>query len=284
MKATEFDAQSAGFKKRHRDVQDLADKGWLVQPKYDGCFGMAVLQQDPDENRMLSRTGEDYSTSCQHLLNRLHSLLPTRRTPCVVLGEVWHPSWEFPKISGSMRRRHRCPELVFVAHDLLPVTLETNKPYGYRLSELRDYIPTACAFGVIVTVGLDRNNVRQQAADLKAQGGFDGVILKDPVAGYKIGNVRNGEIVKVKPTMSLDLYCGSTAIAPGEKTGRDVLRIAVSYKGQYSWVGSGIPHDLKQEDVIGKIVEVEFMGLTPDGYLREPRFKGIRFDKDKPDA
>lgn len=29
---------------------------------------------------------------------------------------------------------------------------------------------------------------------------------------------------------------------------------------------------------------VESLGLTADGKLREPRFKGVRFDKHEPDA
>jgi ATP-dependent DNA ligase len=47
-----------------------------------------------------------------------------------------------------------------------------------------------------------------------------------------------------------------------------------------SWVGSGVPHNIDVSELApGAIVEVEAMGLTPDGKLREPRFKGIRYDK-----
>lgn len=285
MKATEFDAQSAGFKKRYKDVQDLADRGWLVQPKYDGCFGMAVLQEDLADCRMLSRTGEDYSASCGHILATLHGLIG-RAAGDVVLGEVWHKTWEFPKISGSMRRRAACPELVFMVHDLLPLTLETDLPYSMRLEQLRMLVPNfATAGSSVALVGsLPRTNVQNIAIQLKERGGYDGAILKDPIAPYKIGNVRNGEIVKVKPTMSLDLRCVGAAVEAGEKTGRPVLRIVVKHGEHMTWVGSGVTHDLKPEDVIQKIIEIEFMGYTPDGLLREPRFKGIRFDKTQPDA
>jgi DNA ligase-1 len=120
------------------------------------------------------------------------------------------------------------------------------------------------------------------ANDLKAKGGYDGAVLKDPDAGYSIGNVRLGQIVKVKPTQSLDLAVTAWAKDKGEKTGRDVYTLYVQYKGKTTGVGSGVPHDYVP--AVGHIVEVEFMGFTPDGLLREPRFKGVRFDKTQPDA
>ena len=36
--------------------------------------------------------------------------------------------------------------------------------------------------------------------------------------------------------------------------------------------------------VVGKIVQIDAMGESAKGVLREPRFKGIRFDKKKPDC
>ena len=122
------------------------------------------------------------------------------------------------------------------------------------------------------------------AAKLKATGKYDGAILRDPNAGYKIGLVKNGEIVKVKPVLSLDLVVTDVFTEPGAKTGRPVYSIEVIYKGVKSKVGSGVPH--KREDVpdIGQIAEVECMDITAEGKLREPRFKGIRFDKEQADV
>ena len=36
--------------------------------------------------------------------------------------------------------------------------------------------------------------------------------------------------------------------------------------------------------IVGKIVEVEAMGYTSDGFLREPRFIRVRDDKEIPDV
>lgn len=286
MKATEFADQSAAFKKRFADVEELYAAGWWLQRKYDGCFGMAVLRADGD-SRMLSRTGEDYSASCGHILaalDRAAFMEDPTWTELVVLGEVWHLAWDFPKISGSMRRRAPAPELVFVAHDLLPIQLETPHPYRDRWNTLRGMLAYSTDKQLMLahTQRAGVHSVKQYAQDLKAAGGYDGAVLKDPDAGYTIGNVRLGQIIKVKPTQSLDLMIAATETAPGKKTGRAVHSFAVEYRDQRTWVGSGVPHDYVPQ--IGQIVEVEFMGLTPDGLLREPRFKGVRFDKTQPDA
>lgn len=288
MKATEFADQSAAFKKRYANVQALYNAGWWVQPKYDGCFGMAVLQADGD-SRMLSRTGEDYSASCGHILEELDRAAfaahGSNWDSFVVLGEVWHTEWEFPRISGSMRRRAACPELLFMVHDLLPHTLTTPISYSDRLDQLATLLDAPVRLrsvrGVPSQVN-DNHDVQAWAVSLKQRGGFDGAVLKDPGAGYKIGNVRNGEIVKVKPTQSLDLMVTAVQSEPGEKTGRDVYSFAVEYRDERTWVGSGVPHDYVPK--IGDIVEVEFMGFTPGGLLREPRFKGVRFDKTQQDT
>ena len=36
--------------------------------------------------------------------------------------------------------------------------------------------------------------------------------------------------------------------------------------------------------IIGQIIEIEYHELTPNGSLREPRYKGIRYDKTEPDT
>lgn len=286
MKATEFEDQSAAFKKSFPNgVQELADRGWLLQPKYDGCFGMAVIRRDGD-SRMLSRTGEDYSASCGHILEDLETLATQRHqdnwTEFVVLGEVWHPVWAFPQISGSFRRRRPCDDLWFMAHDLLPITLATSTAYVARHQTLLFLMNGGRNRVRPVLNHVDTADVAAYAVNLKLSGHYDGAVLKDPNAGYNIGNVRLGQIVKVKPTQSLDLRVDAWAGEPGEKTGRYVYTVRVTYRGVSTWAGSGIPHDYVPEN--GHMIEVEFMGFTADGALREPRFKGQRHDKPTPDA
>jgi DNA ligase-1 len=115
-------------------------------------------------------------------------------------------------------------------------------------------------------------------------GGYDGAIIRNSNTKYTPGLVKNAEIIKVKPLTSLDLRVDSVMTEPGAKTGRPVYTIEVNYKGVTSKVGSGIPHAYNDVPKIGQIVQIDCLGITADGKLREPRFIGIRHDKEEPDT
>jgi DNA ligase-1 len=289
LKAVEFGKLSSKFRKKWADEQALWEAGWLAQRKYDGCFGMAVITDY--EAQMLSRTGEDYTTSCAHILAELQEAAAcwVNFGPFIVLGEVWHPDLSFPTISGQFRKRAPS-KLWFMANDILPIRLESNLPYAQRLSNLQSLLPEVgstdnCYVRTVQPIPFTTDRtIMQEALALQGLGGYDGAILRDCGAGYSPVLVKNGEIVKVKPTLSLDLLCVELKEAVGEKTGRPVYTVGVRYKGLTTWVGSGVPHEWAAAPSLGQIVEIECLGITEDGKLREPRFKGIRFDKKEPDA
>lgn len=293
LKAVEFDKLSSATKKRYGSVQGLRDAGWWLQRKYDGCFGMAVISAT-GEHRMLSRTGEDYTVSCQHILDQLAETASNQMggwDDFVVLGEVWRAGMAFPDISGRFRQqREVAAELQFACNDLLPLGLTSDLPYEQRFGDLEDLLAFRPTRGHLFPVDTDRagaGDPEEAARRLVALGGYDGAILRDPTASYTIGLAKLGQIVKVKPSISLDLVVREIVCEKGEKTGRDVWRVGVYAKQNASvlgWIGSGLPHQLPPELKVGAIIEVEAMGWTPDGQLREPRFKGVRFDKEEPDA
>lgn len=288
MKAVEHAALPAKFRKQYPHLEALKAAGYWLQRKYDGCFGKATIRAD-GKHTMESRTGEDYTVSCQHLLDELAEAGEAGLgTDFVVLGEVWHPTWPFPTISGKFRKGAPCPELHFVANDLVPVWLGTEAPYYERFIELNKLLPPMDGAKTYVAETHKAHCWEDTALDhairWKAAGGFDGAILRNPLAGYTVGLVKAGEIVKVKPVLSLDLFVERVGVAIGEKTGRSVYTLDVIYRGVLTTVGSGVPHNRDALPAVGAIIEVECMGLTDDGKLREPRFKGIRHDKEQPDA
>jgi len=294
MRAVEFSKLPATFKKIFKNEKGLVEAGYWMQKKYDGCMGIAMIRGD-GTSQMLSRTGEDYTKSCEHIIE---ALLDAKADTwdgdgqCwddfIVIGEVWQPISEaaFPEISGKFRRQSPSPELRFVANDLLPAGFNTDKPYSKRfqeLCELVDHNGTA-EVRVATTLFDTCDNPMAQALEWQGEGGFDGGILRNPDAGYTVGIVKNGEIVKIKPTLSLDLRSDLRGWEYGEKTGRKVWTISVTYRGVKTSVGSGVPHDEADVPANGSIVEIECLGITADGRLREPRFRGIRHDKVAPDA
>lgn len=284
LKATEFDKQSAAFRKKYKDVQALYDHGWILQPKYDGVFALITIRPDRRDSSVITRTGEPIR-SCDHILDALHAHRPTR-VGYVVLAELWAPGTPFPTISGWARQHRPAPELIAVLHDRLPATLETAQGYSERLCHLREVFGSAASTAFRVIEAVPRRAVKDVprfAQELVAAGGYDGAMLKDPWAPYVIKVARDGEIVKVKPTLSLDLPVVERLVAEGEKTGRDVFTLVVEYRGVKTTVGSGVPHNISDVPNAGDIVEVECLGVTADGKLREPRFKGVKFDKTEGD-
>lgn len=288
LKAVEHSKTSAKFRKQYPTLGALEVAGWWLQRKYDGCFGMAVIRA-AGGSQMLSRTFEDYTASCGHILDELREAADNQSggwDDFVVLGEVWHPDLSFPTISGKFRKR-ATSELGFMANDLLPPELVTTAPYAERFENLQALLPymVGASTGVVETFGsYGWADAEHMARTWVAEGGYDGAILRDPNAPYTIEEAKAGQIVKVKPTLSLDLRVTGHSVEPGAKTGRAVVTLEVDYRGVKSWVGSGVPHDLRITEVHGRIVEVECLGLTEDGKLREPRFKGVRHDKLEPDT
>lgn len=281
LKAVEFSKLSAKFKKQYKDEQALFDAGWWLQPKFDGCYAEFHIDRRGSGHANANTRTNEKILSANHVLEELWELTP-EGSSCVYVGELWceDDAVKFPEISGWVRRHYAAPKLCFKAFDLLPPGLETTEKYKFRWERLVEMLPDSM---VVHDFG-GRQNVNQVASHYKALGKYDGAILRDPNAGYKIGLVKNGEIVKVKPVLSLDLRVTDVFTDRGEKTGRLVYSIEVVYKGVRSKVGSGIPHKYEDVPAIGGIAEIEAMGLTEDGKLREPRFKGIRFDKEQPDV
>jgi DNA ligase-1 len=310
LKAVEFDKTSAAFRKQYKDEDALHKAGWIVQPKYDGVFGMACIREELMQSRMLSRTGEDYTLQCQHIIQSLWAALMYVRGEgwygAVVLGEVWHPELPQRTISGDFRRHKPAPHLIFMANDLLPMAADgmaadTKCQYSARYADLyatvvagRSREPVQVVHGAVLSRA-DRATIMSDARAYVKRGGYDGLILRDPHAGYQRGLARNGEIVKVKPSLTLDLRVVGIEEGLGKHAGR-LGSVTVEYRGVQTRVGTGFTDGDRiaywpvaellgdHLDIIGKIVEIEAMGLTDAGALREPRFKGVRFDKTEPDA
>lgn len=299
MKAVEYDKLPAKFRKAQPFDTLCAPVYWL-QPKYDGCFVKAVVNHGAQSCKFFTRTGETIH-SMGHLAPRLIELagIMARAKPddfyedVTFYGEAWAQDVPFPTISGWVRQHGPAPRLGLVLVDAV-CGWARQAPYSARWAAIEgagipvahpgmagDPGPISRAFCYKSWDGRETTDI---ARNLVGIGGFDGAILRNIHTMYTPGLVKNGEIVKVKPLMSLDLRVTGVEDATGEKTGRTVYTIAVEYRGVFSWVGSGMPHDFADVPKIGQIVQIDCLGITADGKLREPRFIAIRHDKEEPDT
>lgn len=95
--------------------------------------------------------------------------------------------------------------------------------------------------------------------------------------GYEGLVIRNNENIfyKVKPVYSHDLVV--LDILPGKGKHEGKVGALVTELGN---VGTGLSDYDREKDWIGKVIEVESMGLTPSGKMRHPRFIRHRLDKE----
>lgn len=274
--------QCAVFKKKYPTLDDLPTEEYILMPKYDGCLAIVVAD---DTGHVLTRTGEPI-TSIPHVLAQARKMLPGY----VIFGEAYKFDTPFKDISGAFRRHAPQDDLFVVAFDAVPVADwragKCDEPYKARLARLREAWLSTPPREIIVAPEADPGDWQGFANCLVAMGGYDGAILRRADADWHVGASKNGEAIKVKPVQSLDLKCTGWFPGKGKHAGR-AGGITVVYKGVRTDVGTGFS-DAERERIIsgcfdGSIAEVEFMELTADGKLREPRFKGWRHDKEQPD-
>lgn len=291
LKPVEFDALSAAMKKRVRW------EGRMLLPKYDGCFAMVAFENGKPAF-ILSRTGERVK-SMDHVFDALVQAYPWldgTRGGVMVLGEAWSPAYEFAEISGIFRRQYAQPQLGFASFDVVgwggtakaPV-LDSRVPYSDRVGTLIDKRNVEGAYGIHAPNPVyceSEEHAWQYARSFKELGPYDGAIAADPAAFYIPGSGKAGEFLKLKPLLSYTLECVGYEEAKGEKTGRATGALVVRFKnGAKLKVATGLSEaeqaNLKQ--FVGKLIEVEAMGASSKGLLREPRFKGVRDDVEKAD-
>ena len=273
--------QCAAFKKKYPTLADLPVDEYIMMPKYDGCLAIVVAD---DTGHVLTRTGEPI-TSIPHVLARARKLLPGY----VIFGEAYKFDTPFKDISGSFRRHAPQDDLIVVAFDAVPVVDwragKCDEPYKARLARLHAAWLSTPSDEIIVAPAADPGDWQGFANCLVAMGGYDGAILRRADAPWTIGASKNGEAIKVKPVQSLDLEAVGWFLGKGKHAGR-AGGIKVIYRGVCTDVGTGFTDAEREAIAQGRasgIAEIEFMEVTADGKLREPRFKGWRHDKEQPD-
>lgn len=302
-KAVELDKLSSKAKKAL-----ATNQLWAISPKYDGCHAI-VCFSNGEYVGTWSRSGErvlSMDTTAKQLL--YHYKLPAGNW--AFCGEAWDVGLPFNEISG-MFRRHSDQPLQFVPFDFVPfdgVSGVSGEPvlgvwhysgvqcqytYGDRLNWLvhafeaapsRILHPRPVFFEGTLEAAFAM--AMQHANHNKAStiSHYDGAVLANLSATYVVGAGADGAFIKCKPLMSETVTVTGTKPALGAKTGKYTVALEFQFNGGTQFVSTGLTQEecdlyyLQPEKIIGKRIEVEAMGLTSTGLLREPRFKGIRTD------
>lgn len=284
---------------------------WIISPKYDGCHAIFAFDEGQHVGTY-SRTGEAV-LSMDHIARSLldHYDLTQGRT--AICGEAWMMGTEFNVISGKFRRQSPQPDLMFVPFDIVPFDYDTegfgklplllgqynnmHYPTGYarRLESLvkrRVDAPSNVLRPrfVIEDQNIGFENVVEIASwyarDHKARTDsyFDGAVLAKGNGKYIVGAGTGGEFIKVKPLISHSVVVEDVTVDFGAKTGKTTLVLGFTLDGKKQKVSTGITQTQADEWaeypslIVNCTIEVEAMGYTVNGLLREPRFKGVRTD------
>lgn len=269
--------------------EDQIHLHYAAMKKYDGVSGCVDLAA----GTMTSRTGEDYSVSCAHIIEQCRTVFGSYGGK--IYGEVWHPTDPQSKISGDFRRQSSgCAEhLLFVIFDCdFPHHERGRQQYG-RYADLSDSL----SYCIHVTPALrmaDYYNPgtygtgKQLMETYMPGGGYDGIVYYNPNAEFSVGKDKLGNIIKEKPSVTFDLEVVGYELGKGRHASR-IGAIHLRFRGGKILKSSGMSdaeRDAWTADpslIVGKIVEIEAMGESSGGSLREPRYKGVRYDKIKPD-
>jgi DNA ligase-1 len=293
-KAVEFAAVKVAVRKElgAESVDDLATTHYF-QRKYDGCNGVLKLTPNGLGDVLLSRTGEVVK-SCDHIIKSARMKFNDyflRGMGLVLLGEVWRPNTEFARISGEFRKHDPVTLLKFVAFDMLPMTefdkgaseLTFEHRYTALMNKLRGFHQTDTIWLAETYTPGSYGLPTEFATKLVEEGGYDGGILRNPLGTWTAGSGTDGEIIKVKAAESYDLRVVDVEEGKGKYKGTLGALVCQGPKGHVKV--SGMTDEERNywfaapQTIIGAIVEVQCLGLTNTGSLREPRFKGIRHDK-----
>lgn len=266
----------------------------LVSEKFDGVFAFALVMDG--ECLIFSRTGEEY-TSLEHLKAPLMTLYKDLECE-VIIFEAYAEGVPQPTISGWCRdTKKQHTEVEAYIHDAMTIeefiAADTPKiympeTYYVRYGFLKLHFDGYPYLHLIPQFHVECETALMALAESVWARGGEGVVARTEFGGYYPGK-RNAYMVKLKKGVSFDLKVTGVEEGTGKYSGCTGKLICQDLTGKTIKVGSGLSDEQRKawwsnsEEIIGKIVQVDAMAVSTKGVLREPRFKGIRYDKKEAD-
>jgi len=274
----------------------------LIEVKLDGVRVLTIVRRDGRVD-MFSRNGKEL-VNFPHIVEQLSNVVKTHGTDknidVVLDGEIMSSSFQ-----DLMKQVHRKSDVkandaVLNLFDVIPLADfekgSWNKDQSARSDMVyywhktyKDILPNVSVVGhELVDLDTEAGQTRYKEINAKAiAGGYEGIMLKDPEAGYECK--RSVAWLKLKPFIEVSL----DVVAVEEGTGKNVGKLgALVCEGVDDGkdirvnVGSGLTDDQRdgfwkvKEDCVGMIAEVRADAITQnqDGTysLRFPRFLRFR--------
>lgn len=252
-----------------------------VEPKLDGIRCFAVVRNGAAT--LYARSGK--------LITNFDSTIGAE---LVLLGDGCYDGEIMGKdFTALMQQAYRKDDVdiqdtYLALFDFLPLSewdsKETILGCSARYSELKARVKKASKWIRIVA----RHTAPAQYEVIKAlhdqfvSEGYEGAMVKDTDAPYLFG--RGFEVMKLKAFHDADLQIEGFIEGTGKHEGK-LGSVLVTYEGVQVQVGSGFNDDLREkiwtdrDQFLGRVIEVRYQEVTPDGSLRFPTFKCFRNDR-----
>lgn len=276
-------------------------KKWPMagQVKHDGCYCFFI----PSLGKFFSRTGEPV-LSLEHMKDDSQELLQLYGDAVIIFEVMAEDArgfrWPVNEISGAFRRKSaQFIEAYGIVHDVIPFA-HFAKGHSYlTYNDRLQYVELLKRrrtkhFKAIETFTVYNEEEAKNTAEWIIGNGGEGLVLKQLDKQWTAGK-KDECMMKIKQEVSYDLRVNG--VLKGEGKYENTLgTISVSFRRHgkkdgepVNVVCSGMTD--KQRDewwanpslILGQIVKVDGMCLTPDGMIREPRFKEVRWDKKESD-
>lgn len=265
----------------------------FISEKFDGVFCCYVRDKN-DVGHIVSRTGKEYF-SMEHLKPELAEYMPDPTD--MLLFEAYIPDVPQSIISGACRdTKKQHPELLAYLHTevskygIYRLMFDMGDMFDWEECDRQNIEPmsaTPHVFGIRHFEIYNRQSLDEFVNYVWDNGGEGAVVHVSALSRYDYGK-RNARMMKVKRNLSYDLRVINVFEGQGKYKGT-LGGLYVKWKDGKTIKISGMTDDERHKwwkhpsDIVGKIVQVDAMSATSAGLLREPRFKGVRYDKEVAD-
>ena len=286
------------FPQKVLDITKIKTQGDLKFPmlgsiKIDGVYCVYV------GGNIYSLTGKVY-TSLEHLKLPLLELLILTGNDVIIFEAMKNPvRTPQSEISGAVRStKKQAPDICAYVHDGLTLSEFIDgggRGYKERIEKilrLDDKVPGWYKNQITIAHNITILNMDEatEFANCVIAYGLEGIVLREMDACYQPGK-RNASMVKIKRGVSYDLKVLCVKEGKGKYKGMVGYLVCQWKDGKTINVGSGLTDEQRKrwwsgffyDEIVNKIVQVDAMAESTKGVLRQPIFKGIRFDKQEAD-
>lgn len=242
--------------------------GWLASEKYDGVRAIW------DGEHLISRQGKVFDAP-----KSFTSMLP----PVQLDGELYLGRGMFDEVSGIVRRKHTgeaehdksisddWERVVYMVFDVYG----DPRPYGERFGDLTHEIQTE-AWILVNQLVASKNAQVWALCDHYIALGAEGIMMRNPLAGYEHGRTHN--LLKVKRMKEMDATITGYHDGKGRNIGR-VGALMCQADGKTFKVGSGLNDELRENPpAVGTVINIQYQEKTKTGVPRFPVYLGTRAD------